>query len=74
MVSAGKRHSSAITQNNEIYCWGFNFYDQLGISGQMRFVDEYTTKFIIRPVKLELPSNAVQVACGEFHTLALLEK
>jgi len=27
MISAGKRHSAAITKNGQIYCWGFNFYD-----------------------------------------------
>ena len=39
MISAGKRHSAAITKNGEIYCWGFNFYDQLGIGDKNRFVE-----------------------------------
>lgn len=29
-ISAGPRHAACITNDGELYCWGFNYYDQLG--------------------------------------------
>lgn len=66
-IAAGKRHSAAITQSGEVYCWGFNFYDQLGIGDKSRFVEV--------PRKLDFGGEAVQgaqIVCGEYHTMALL--
>ena len=30
-ISAGWRHAAAVSDKGELYCWGFNFYEQLGI-------------------------------------------
>ena len=30
-ISAGSRHAACVTEQGELYCWGFNYYDQLGV-------------------------------------------
>lgn len=53
----------AITNDNEVYTWGYNGY------GQMGFGD---TKSRTLPTKTTL-QNIKQIAIGENHTLALTE-
>mmetsp|Transcript_133 Transcript_133/g.227 ORF Transcript_133/g.227 Transcript_133/m.227 type:complete len:486 (+) Transcript_133:142-1599(+) len=64
-ISVGKNHSAAITSEGCLYMMGLNEYGQLGLS---HFNDVYTptlVSFFKEPV--------AQVACGENHTLVLLE-
>jgi len=67
-VSAGCRHASAINEEGQLFVWGFNFYEQLGIGGSDQDVD--------RPV--EVPSKhfhgqkVEDVSCGFFHTSAIM--
>jgi len=30
-IAAGPRHTACISDDGELYCWGFNYYDQLGL-------------------------------------------
>jgi alpha-tubulin suppressor-like RCC1 family protein len=30
-IAAGPRHTACISEEGELYCWGFNYYDQLGL-------------------------------------------
>ena len=30
-LTAGLRHAACISDTGELYCWGFNYYDQLGV-------------------------------------------
>ena len=33
-IEAGPRHAACITNSGELYCWGFNYYDQLEVVGE----------------------------------------
>lgn len=63
-VSAGCRHSGAVTESGKLYMWGFNFYEQLGLQGGDRDVD--------RPTVVRGLSEVQSVSCGYFHTGAVL--
>ena len=30
-ITAGPRHAACLTENGDLYCWGFNYYDQLEV-------------------------------------------
>lgn len=62
-ISAGCRHSAAVTSSGRLYCWGFNFYEQLGIGEGDRDYDKPTLVEQIGPVKM--------ISCGYFHTVAI---
>eukprot|EP00359_Climacostomum_virens_P006452 CAMPEP_0204902852 /NCGR_PEP_ID=MMETSP1397-20131031/3921_1 /ASSEMBLY_ACC=CAM_ASM_000891 /TAXON_ID=49980 /ORGANISM="Climacostomum Climacostomum virens, Strain Stock W-24" /LENGTH=1040 /DNA_ID=CAMNT_0052071421 /DNA_START=20 /DNA_END=3139 /DNA_ORIENTATION=- len=59
-VSAGCRHSGAVTESGKLYMWGFNFYEQLGLQGGDRDID--------RPTAIRGLSGVQSVSCGYFHT------
>lgn len=69
-ISAGCRHSSAITKSGELYVWGFNFYNQLGLGDIDRDVD--------KPLKVNpamFKNHPIRdVSCGYFHTSALVQE
>lgn len=60
-ISAGLRHTCAITTGGEIGCWGDNAYGQLG---------DGTTVNSTTPVRVFLPAPAVNVSAGGLHTCA----
>jgi hypothetical protein len=63
-VSMGGWHACAIDQSGGAWCWGGdNDFGQLG---------DGTNAKSARPVRVHGISNAVDVACGEFHACALL--
>lgn len=31
IIAAGPRHAACISDTQELYCWGFNYYDQLEV-------------------------------------------
>ena len=68
-ISAGCRHASAITRRGELFMWGFNFYNQLGLGDQDRDSD--------RPLKVDPAlfknQQVKSVSCGYFHTSALIQ-
>lgn len=60
-VSVGSEHSLAVSDDGDLYAWGYNFYGQLGIGDR---IDRF------RPVKINIDSVQT-VACGDFFTIAL---
>ncbi len=63
-ISTGMGHSCAIIDNNDLYCWGTNWYGQLGIgsSGNGPF-----------PAPQYVDSGVIAVATGNEHSCALYE-
>lgn len=64
-VSCGARHSAICTDGGKIFCWGWNKYGQLGLGDALD-----------RSSPAEVPlegSFAREVACGWWHTLALVQ-
>lgn len=60
-VSAGYLHTCGININNELYCWGYNAYGQLGLGD----TTQRTT-----PVKVNTDTNWSMVSCAGLYTLA----
>jgi alpha-tubulin suppressor-like RCC1 family protein len=63
-LSAGAAHSAALMNPNSICMWGADLYGQLGI-GKI-------TQGLAMPMYVGGINTAVDIACGKFHTLALL--
>jgi alpha-tubulin suppressor-like RCC1 family protein len=61
-ISAGCRHSAAVTVNGTLFVWGFNYYHQLGLGDDDKDFDV--------PVKCPV-DKVLTVSCGYFHTMAL---
>ncbi len=60
---AGSRHTCAISPEGQAWCWGFNFYGQLG---------DGTTEDRAFPVQVAALSDTVHaMAAGESHTCAI---
>ena len=66
-VNCGKYHTAAISADGDVYAWGLNDSGQLGLGS--RSVKAPT------PAKVDALSGCgvVQLACGQYHTLALTE-
>ena len=64
-VSAGFKHTCAILDDYSAYCWGNNFYGQLGNGGR----EERHTPV---PVKFASEQKVLSVSTGDIHTCALL--
>ncbi|XP_058099402.1 ultraviolet-B receptor UVR8-like isoform X2 [Magnolia sinica] len=64
-VSCGARHSAVITDDDEVFCWGWNKYGQLGLG-------DVIDRGIPSQVLIDncLPKSVV---CGWWHTLVLAE-
>jgi alpha-tubulin suppressor-like RCC1 family protein len=58
-VSGGGNHSCGVTADNRAYCWGFNYYGQLG---------DGTTTQRLKPVAIGGALRFRQVTAGELHT------
>ncbi|KAL2643805.1 hypothetical protein R1flu_011392 [Riccia fluitans] len=65
-VSCGARHSAVMTESGKIFCWGWNKYGQLGIG-------DTVDRDIPAEVTLK-DCSAKSMACGWWHTLALLSE
>ncbi|WCJ19674.1 Regulator of chromosome condensation (RCC1) family protein [Euphorbia peplus] len=65
VVSCGARHTAVITEEGEVFGWGWNKYGQLGLG-------DVIDRNVPCPVTIEgcVPRN---VACGWWHTLLLAE-
>ncbi|XXG66344.1 hypothetical protein AAC387_Pa05g3845 [Persea americana] len=65
IVSCGARHSAIVTDEEEVFCWGWNKYGQLGLGD-----------VIDRSIPSQVPFDGCvpgNVACGWWHTLVLAE-
>ncbi|XP_057475141.1 ultraviolet-B receptor UVR8-like isoform X1 [Actinidia eriantha] len=65
IVSCGARHSAVVTDNGNVFCWGWNKYGQLGLGD---VVDRNIPSEV--PIDGCIPKN---VACGWWHTVILAE-
>ena len=63
-ISAGGRHTCAITNDNSAKCWGYNLYGQIG--------DGTTTRRTVPTNVNTLTSNVFSMEAGYDHTCALL--
>ncbi|XP_030472757.1 ultraviolet-B receptor UVR8-like isoform X2 [Syzygium oleosum] len=64
-VSSGARHNAVLTEDGQVFSWGWNKYGQLGLGDS---VDRNIPSQV--PIDGCLPRN---VACGWWHTLLLAE-
>ncbi len=65
-ISAGGDNSCAVTFSNTVYCWGDNWYGQLGY-GELRYGDHSS-----RPSEIPaLVGNVRDVSVGSYHTCAV---
>ncbi|XP_027160079.1 ultraviolet-B receptor UVR8-like isoform X1 [Coffea eugenioides] len=65
VVSCGARHTALLTEEGNVFCWGWNKYGQLGLG-------DVIDRNIPSQVAIDgcVPKN---VACGWWHTLLLAE-
>jgi len=61
-ISAGGTHTCALTTAGAAYCWGWNFYGQLGNG------DEVEKKAQAKPVPVLGNLRFVSISAGELHT------
>ncbi|PWZ11180.1 Ultraviolet-B receptor UVR8 [Zea mays] len=64
-VSCGARHSAIITDEGEVFCWGWNKYGQLGLGDSM-------DRNVPCSVRVDA-YHPLNVSCGWWHTLVLAE-
>ncbi|KAI3747771.1 hypothetical protein L6452_10415 [Arctium lappa] len=64
-VAAGGWHSTAITDEGEVYGWG------RGEHGRLGFGDDKSSKMVPQQVQLLAEEDIVQVSCGGTHSVAL---
>jgi hypothetical protein len=64
-ISAGAYHTCAVTVESAAFCWGYNYYGQLGDGTQS---DAWTAA----PVD-GLSSGVVSISAGDNHTCALMQ-
>jgi alpha-tubulin suppressor-like RCC1 family protein len=75
-IAAGDYHALAVTRAGEVFVWGYNLYDQLGIDMP---IIKYTTRspaamqYLPFPVRIPGLNEVVAVAGGSAHSLALLK-
>jgi len=74
-VSCGSAHNLAVAEDGSVWAWGGAKYGRLGVSSKQLAAmptDDDGDPYQPRPIKLEtLSGHAVQVACGEWHSLFL---
>jgi len=61
-VDSGQNHICGLQSSGAVYCWGFNYYGQLGNNSTSRSSD---------PVLVSNLSNAWQLAVGKYHACAM---
>jgi alpha-tubulin suppressor-like RCC1 family protein len=75
-IAAGDYHGLAVTRGGQVYVWGYNLYEQLGIEMPIiQFKTHTPAAMQYLPFPLRVPglSDVVAVAAGEQHSLALLK-
>lgn len=65
LVTAGARHTCALTEQNEVYCWGDNTDGQLAPPRAMLRS--------ARPTKVDVPPNVKSLVAGAFHTCVVTD-
>jgi alpha-tubulin suppressor-like RCC1 family protein len=75
-IAAGDYHALAVTRSGQVYVWGYDLYDQLGIEMPIiKFKTHTPAAMQYLPFPLRVPglSDVVAVAGGSQHSLALLK-
>jgi alpha-tubulin suppressor-like RCC1 family protein len=63
-ISSGSHHSALVTKGGELYVCGSALHGKLGLPGlSVNNLNKFT--------KIPLKATIRQVACGDYHTLAL---
>jgi len=60
-ISAGESHTCGISTSGSAYCWGYNYYGQLGIGNTLSN----------SPSMLSFPTKAIEISAGYLHTCAI---
>jgi len=63
-IASGKKHLLVLTEAGQLYSWGYGEFGVLGLSGA-------TVARVPQIIKSLSDKVVSQVACGEYHTLAL---
>jgi alpha-tubulin suppressor-like RCC1 family protein len=74
-IAAGDYHALAVTRAGQVFVWGYNLYDQLGVEMPIiRFKTHTPAAMQYLPFPLPVPglADVVAVAGGSQHSLALL--
>lgn len=75
-VSAGEYHALALTRSGQVYVWGYDLDDQLGIEMPIINFKTHTPaamQYLPFPMRIPGLSDVVAVAGGSDHSLALLK-
>ncbi|CAH1170552.1 unnamed protein product [Phaedon cochleariae] len=78
-ISAGGWHSGALSQDGDLYIWGWNGNGQLGLCKRKtddRAAEDNSVSVMATPHVVDFEDserNVIKVACGGRHTLALLD-
>lgn len=66
-ISTGKKHTVFLTDEGKVYSYGYGEYGALGHGGMIQ-------TSIPKPITRLSNRQVIQLACGEFHTLALTKE
>ena len=67
MITSGEEHTCAVENDGDVFCWGDNYYGQLGNATNNDTFDPNPT-----PALVTLPSAAAAITTGNYHTCAVL--
>lgn len=67
-ISSGRNHSAAVTKNGYLYLCGSTLHGKLGIDKKVTCLMQFSLFPLSKTRKVK------QVACGDYHTLCLLEE
>jgi len=71
-ISTGCRHAAVITNKGDLYCWGFNFYEQLGLGKgdkDISIPQQVHPKYFQGALK---KGKVASISCGYFHSGCLV--
>ncbi|WP_437314761.1 RCC1 domain-containing protein [Sorangium sp. So ce385] len=72
-ADSGSYHTCAVLDNNELKCWGYNMYGQLGLGDSLNRGDSALEMNSVPTIPLGTGRTAKAVAAGESHTCVLLD-
>jgi alpha-tubulin suppressor-like RCC1 family protein len=66
-IAAGGSHTAIATDDGQVWTWGLNDFGQLGVS-----LKSDGPNFSMRPVRVDGVGSVSRIACGENHSLLLV--
>ena len=71
-IEAGKDHTCAIASDNKAYCWGYNYYGQLGNNGaQGYYASNWNVPTAVSTSGVLSGKNLVSVSVGRNHSCSI---